>query len=196
MCKYYLIMYLLLDTPGMQQLLSRDECEEVKTMAPYVALHYLPAMCQSKYSAASPYNLLINIFHLRQVREESPVVAGIALAKWEQHLNWLSPELVVFAIFHPDMAAVDREAMARKLFTFRDGWQPGQRPIYPVQVPGPNFTNGEAWWPGGQRPALSNFITERSYLLWEVGIICYLLHQSHIYRYRISLILIISALWP
>ena len=74
-------------------------------------------------------------------------------------------------------------------------WQPGQRPIYPVQVPGPNFTNGEAWWPGGQRPALSSFITEQSYLLWEVHILHFLLNQSHISWTRISLILIISALW-
>ena len=175
MCKYYLIMYLLLDTAGMQQLLSEEECEEVKTMAYFVSLHYLPAMCQSKYSAASPHNLITNIFNLRLVREESPVVASVALAKWEQHLNWLSPELVVFAIFQPDMAAGEREAMARKLYSCREGWQPGQRPIYPIQVPGPNFTSGETWWPGGQRPSLSSFITERSYLLWEV-------HILHFYR--------------
>ena len=177
MCKYYLIMYLLLDTAGMQQLLSRDECEEVKTMAVYVALHYLPAMCQAKYSAASPHNLITNIYNLRLVREESPVAAAVALAKWEQHLNWLSPELVVFAIFHPGMAAGEREEMARKLYSFRDGWQPGQRPIYPIQVPGPNFTNGQAWWPDGQRPSLSSFITERSYLLWEVNIRHFLLNS-------------------
>ena len=126
MCKYYLIMYLLLDTAGMQQLLSRDECEEVKTMAVYVAQHYLPAMCQAKYSAASPYDLITNIYNVRLVREESPVAAGVALAKWEQHLNWLSPELVAVAIFHPGMAAGEREAMTRKLYSFRDGWQPGQ----------------------------------------------------------------------
>ena len=177
MCKYYLIMYLLLDTAGMQQLLSRDECEEVKTMAVYVALHYLPAMCQAKYSAASPHNLITNIYNLRLVREESPVAAAVALAKWEQHLNWLSPELVAVAIFHPGMAAGEREAMAKKLYSFRDGWQPGQRPIYPIQVPGPNFTNGEAWWPDGRRPSLSSFITERSYLLWEVNILHFLLNS-------------------
>ena len=136
-------MYLLLDTAGMQQLLSRDECEEVKTMAVYVAQHYLPAMCQAKYSAASPHNLITNIYNLRLVREESPVAAGVALAKWEQHLNWLSPELVAVAIFHPGMAAGEREAMTRKLYSFRDGWQPGQNYLYQFSLlQFPNSTSG------------------------------------------------------
>ena len=39
--RMYLIIFLLLDNPVVRRVLSEEEVQEVETMAPYVALHYL-----------------------------------------------------------------------------------------------------------------------------------------------------------
>ena len=46
----------------------------------------------------APLNLLNQVSEMRSVLRESPIVAT-ALASIERHLNWLSPELVIFALF-------------------------------------------------------------------------------------------------
>ena len=47
---YYLMMFLLLETDKARSLLSAQERVEIKKMAPYVALHYLPWMLSDKYT--------------------------------------------------------------------------------------------------------------------------------------------------
>ena len=44
-------MNLLLKTAKVRSLLSSAEKEEVKTMAPFVALHYIPWMLCAKYAS-------------------------------------------------------------------------------------------------------------------------------------------------
>ena len=47
---YYLTMFLLLKNRKVRSLLSAQERVEIETMAPYVALHYLPWMLCAKYA--------------------------------------------------------------------------------------------------------------------------------------------------
>ena len=83
----------------------------------------------------------------KPIREEMPC-AVTALQKWERHLNFLSPELVVFNIFDASLDPEERKAMSDKLYGFRHQWHPGDRLIYGKSVPGPNFCTGDAFWPG------------------------------------------------
>ena len=46
---YYLSMFLLLNNANLRSQLSSDEIAEIETMAPYVAIHYLPWMLCAKY---------------------------------------------------------------------------------------------------------------------------------------------------
>ena len=167
-CKYYLSMFLLLDVPEMQRLLTEEEVKEVEVMAPYVALHYVPGMCTAKDATASPSNLLTTIYHLRLIRDDSPLVATIALNKWKKHLNWISPELAIFAIFNKNTPVEERQALANELYSCKEDWVPGELPIAAMATPGPNFPTNDLFWHRGEPPSLVTFITFRSFLLWEV----------------------------
>ena len=53
-------------------------------------------------------------------------VVNTALEKWERHLQFLSPELVVFSIFDESLGFAERKAMVDKLYSYRHQWRPGQ----------------------------------------------------------------------
>ena len=162
---YYLQIYLLLDLPEVQELLT---AEEVSVMAEYCALHYIPWMLQAKFAASAPRNLLTAIERLRAYREDNYQVATIALKKRENHhLNFLSPELAVFALFDEQVPSMKRQAMASQLLSLQGLWEPGERLIYQLSVPGHHtFCTSEEYWLDG-RPTFHNFINGRSFLLWE-----------------------------
>ena len=48
---YYTSMFLLLDLPEVQVLFSAAQIQEVKVVAEYCPLHYVPYMLASKYGA-------------------------------------------------------------------------------------------------------------------------------------------------
>ena len=95
----------------------------------------------------SPLNLLNQVSEMRSVLRETPIVAT-ALASIERHLNWLSPELVIFALFDLDVPGEERQEMASKLFSYSQQWEPGERLIYATSVPGPDFCLGDTFWQG------------------------------------------------
>ena len=64
----YLIIFLLLDNPVVKMILTEEEVIEVETMAPYVALHYLPFMLKAMYAPSAPRNLITAIQRLRGIR--------------------------------------------------------------------------------------------------------------------------------
>jgi hypothetical protein len=166
---YYLQMYLLLNLKKVREILTPDQIKEVVTMGEYVALHYLPYMLQAKYGADAPRNLLTAIQRLRAVREECPLVANTALKKREAHLNYVSPELVAFSLFDDQLPPEERQAAATKLLTYLGQWEPGERLIYQLSVPGRGrFCTGDEYFSGGNRPKVEEFINGRSFLLWEV----------------------------
>ena len=84
---------------------------------------------------------------MRCVRAETPIVE-IALANLERHLNFLSPELVILGVFDPEVPAEERREMATKLDTYKEQWEPGERLIYSLSTPGPDFCLGEGFWQG------------------------------------------------
>ena len=131
---YYLTVFLLLDIPEVAALFTQQEIVEIQTMAEFCALHYIPFMLKAKYAASAPRNLLTAIHRLRSIRVSHPVVAAVALQKRELHLNFLSPELVIFAIFDDQVPVVEREAMAKKLYSFRHQFVPGDRLIYQLFI--------------------------------------------------------------
>ena len=92
-------------------------------------------------------NLLNQIYEMRCVRTETPIVE-IALANLERHLNFLSPELVIFGVFDLEVPAEERREMATKLDTYREQWEPRERLIYSLSTPGPDFCLGEGFWRG------------------------------------------------
>ena len=154
---YYLIICLLLDVPEVREIFTDDEITEIEMMAEYCAIHYLPWMLLAKYASAAPRHLLTSIANLLSIRSSHPTVSSVALQKKELHLNFLSPENVIFAMFDEDLDVQAREAMAIKLYSYRAELRPGERLIHELQVPGPYFCTGEAYWANG-----------RSFLLWEL----------------------------
>lgn len=84
---------------------------------------------------------------MRCARAETPIVE-IALANLERHLNFLSPELVILGVFDPDLPPEERREMATKLDTYKEQWEPGERLIYSLSTPGPDFCLGEGFWRG------------------------------------------------
>ena len=85
--------------------------------------------------SSAPVNLLKQIHNLRIVREELPAsVVNTALEKWERHLQFLSPELVVFAIFDETLSPAERKAMVEKLYGYRHQWHPGQGYLITIGV--------------------------------------------------------------
>ena len=95
----------------------------------------------------APLNLLTQIYEMRCVRQETPVVVT-ALSTLERHLNFLSPELVIFALFDLCVPEEERQEMATKLLSYSNQWEPGERLIYSTSVPGPNFCLGDSFWQG------------------------------------------------
>ena len=86
---------------------------------------------------SAPRHLLTSIANLRSIRHTHPTVSAVALQKKELHFNFFSPENVVFAMFDEQLGDDTREAMAKKLLSYR-----AQRLIHELQVHGPYFCTG------------------------------------------------------
>ena len=94
-----------------------------------------------------PSNLLAQIEAMRNCREQQPELTT-ALSTLERHLNYLSPELVIFALFDDEIEVEQKNEMAAKLMAVADLWTPGERLIYAPSFPGPNFCLGDVFWQG------------------------------------------------
>ena len=185
---YYLQMFLLLKLKVVKELLSEVEVEEVKIMAEYVALYFVPNQLDAKFAAIGPMSLLTTISNLRQARDESGEVDAkgkptaknrpavykwtkAALEKWEEHLDMLSPELVIYSLFDELTPKKEREEMAAKLVSLKHHYRPGDRLIYERKTPQAGFctdeTKDSSTWCLG-RPMLHIFTNGRSWLLWEL----------------------------
>jgi len=144
------------------------DLQRFRAVGLHCKLSQVDRMCTAKDATASPSNLLTTIYHLRLIRDDSPLVATIALNKWKKHLNWISPELAIFAIFNKNTPVEERQALANELYSCKEDWVPGELPIAAMATPGPNFPTNDLFWHRGEPPSLVTFITFRSFLLWEV----------------------------
>lgn len=154
---YYLQINLLRNVKKVKRMFTKEEWVEIETMAEYSALHYLPTMLAAKYSAAAPRQLLTSIARLRSIRREVPLVSKTALATIERHLNFLSPELVVFSMFDEQVPDVERRKMALKLASYLEEWRPEERLICERTVPGPNFCTSKLFWRTGTPPCTCRY---------------------------------------
>ena len=114
-----------------------------------------------EHNFRGPLNLITQIQEMRSVRLETPIV-DTALATLERHLNFLSPELVVYSLFDLEVPAEERGQMAEKLKSYTHQWEPGERLIYATSFPGPNFCLGDEFWQG----KLLSFYFVQCYFRW------------------------------
>ena len=160
---YYISMRLILNVPAIKRMFEPEEQTEIRIMADFVSIHYVRYMLDAKYGAGAPRRLLTAIYHLRAISAAHPVVAATALRKYEQHLDWLDAELVVFAIFDTELPAEERMAAAKKIFESRAQLEE-EFLMDDVRPPGPNFTTSPTF---ATRPKIATLINRRSLLLWH-----------------------------
>ena len=69
----------------------------------------------------------------------------------------------------------ERQKIAGKLLSLMELWEPGTMLKDVMMVPHPNLCNSDTFWPVSpnnlqlERPSLATFVTNRSFLLWEVN---------------------------
>lgn len=90
---YYISIFLLLDIPEVQTLFTALEIEEIKVVAEYCAIHYVPYMLASKYGAR--YDPYAGFYKLNQL------AVLLATSSWPSRdseesggpILWLLPRL-------------------------------------------------------------------------------------------------------
>ena len=122
--------------------LTQEQRQEVKTMSFIAALFYGPGFLQSPLGANAPFNDLQSIVQFRKLRDFMPAVANEALATWERHLDYLTPELVVLGLACEKMPVDQKNAIARELLSLLPN-RPVDLPPSRVTYPGPNFAKGD-----------------------------------------------------
>ena len=74
--------------------LTDQQREEVRIMAFISAIFYGPGFLKSPLGADASFNDLQSIIHFRKLKTFMPEVANEALATWERHLDYLTPQLI------------------------------------------------------------------------------------------------------
>ena len=92
-----------------------------------------------------------------------PEVANEALATWERHLDYLTPQLIILGLVSDRMPVNQKNSMARELLSLLDN-RPEELPPTRVAYPGPNFTRSNAFFSvDDAMPDLGGFITVESF---------------------------------
>ena len=161
---YYLSIKLVKNVPAIKAMFTEDELTEIDTMAEFCAIHFTMPMLESKYGASSPRRLLDCIYRLRAITATHPVVTAAALAKYQQHLDWIDAELAVFGLFDKELPEDERQEAARRIFEDRMQLEE-EFLVDNIRPPGPNFTTSATF---ASRPRLAALLTKRSLLLWNL----------------------------
>ena len=165
----YVTLELVRHVPQVSRLYTDTEWEGIRKMAIFTCFYQFPWFALAKCAQMAPANLLGAIHDLRELRSvpDLAIMAITALQKREQHLNFLSPELVVFHLFRGDATSQSRRDLAAVLLHNLDNWEPGEFLIDPYRVPGPSFACGNDYWIDGI-PAPASFANKNSLLLFDV----------------------------
>ena len=148
---YFLKLALLSEKFHMKE----KEKEEVRVMAEFVALFYVPSFLQSELGSRAPCNDLELIKNMKIYSRYNPEVAATCLESYNRHLWYLTHQLVVFALADANVAENTRQKMAVKLHGIERKSIDGGRPKFP------DITNIEDI-------ALENFIAAESWLLFDL----------------------------
>ena len=97
-----------------------------------------------------------------------PALAREALATWERHLDYLTPQLIVLALVCEKFSVEQKNGLARQLLSLLPS-RVRVLPPTPVSPPGPNFTSSDTFLPVDNRmPDLSRLATGNSFLIFNI----------------------------
>ena len=137
-------------------------------MAFISAIFYGPGFLKSPLGADASFNDLQSIIHFRKLKTFMPEVANEALATWERHLDYLTPQLIILGLVSDRMPVNQKNSMARELLSLLDN-RPEELPPTRVAYPGPNFTRSNAFFSvDDAMPDLGGFITVESFLIFNI----------------------------
>ena len=123
--KLNLEIYLCWNSLDVQRLFE-GYYEEVSTMAFFSACFYSQFMCEAKYAARAPLNLLLAIQRTDGLKQFMPIVSRAGLEQRERHLCYLCPEQAVFGIFDDRICDEEKRAVVDALMSYIHQWQPGE----------------------------------------------------------------------
>ena len=75
------------------------------------------------------------------------MIATATLEKREYHNTFLSGELAAFSLFYSRLSDEERQAIANKVLSLLEQWEPSEMLIDTMTVPHPNFCTSDAFWP-------------------------------------------------
>ena len=128
-------------------------------------IFYGPDLLKSSVGSKAAYNHLTSMLHYRQLQAYMPEVAAEALATWNRHLDYITPQHIILALVCDDFSVEQRERLARALLLHLPA-RVMQLPPTRVVYPGPNFPTNNLFWPEGNGlPDISQFATLDSFLI-------------------------------
>ena len=152
---YELKLCLLMD----QFIMEEKQKGEVLIMAQFVGLFYAKAFLQSPLPCSAPSNDLAFMSEMIVWKKYQPRAAFLCLQSCYRHLWYLTPQMVVLSLLDKDLANIDKEEMAMKLFSLERDEK--------IQTGKPTFPS-IAWSVEGSAPKLSSFITKKSWLIFDI----------------------------
>lgn len=142
--------------------LTRQQQQKITRLVGFVVHLYGRYFLSAPLSTAAPRHDITLWYDLNRYREYDQVIAASAQTSMRRHLWYLCPEVVVLALFDDDTTTEEKRLMAAQLLN-------SPRPqVFARGKPGqPNF-DPVATKLTPDRPHLAVFITERSWLLFDL----------------------------
>ena len=142
--------------------LSQRDHQKLEQIANFIILLYARYFLSSRLSTAAPRLDLSFWYDLQRYKQLQPRIAHEVKASVKRHLWYLCPELVVLGLFDDELSDFEKEQMASQLL------QTPRPAVYQPGKPGqPDFQPVAALLLP-ERPSLSVFITERSWLIFHL----------------------------
>ena len=160
---YILKMYLLSHLFDM----SNQDKRNLEHMVEYIILVYVRYFLQARLSTAAPRLDLSFWYELKMYGLTLPnalrrKIVEPAIASCRRHLWYLCPAHVILGLFDRDLSPTVQQKMSEKLISLA---RPAE---YEIGKPGqPNFEPVAALLTA-ERPCLSEFITSRSWLVFDL----------------------------
>ena len=112
------------------------EAANVKSMATFVALFNIKAFLQSRLSSIAPLVDLKYLQHMELYKKENAKAAQVAINSIQNHLWYLTEEIVVLSIFDEDLPKTLRKSLVVKLLLIpRASHVEPSKPKFPTIVP-------------------------------------------------------------
>ena len=148
-----------IDLLSNQFMMDDKERMGVAVIAEFVCLFYARAFFKCPLPAAAPRCDLVFMSDVLKYRLIQPKLAFQCLQSCNRHLWYLTPSLVVFSLCDRDLSDGEREDFGKKLFsvTRPESFKPG-KPVFPSII----------WGEDHPLPKLSYFLTEESWLLFDL----------------------------